>query len=92
MDSDVSCFSLATFKPRSTHDVVMRMRMRAGRWKLPLKVVRPWVFVFPVWAEWTDVAGRIVYEAVSDHLVLPLESFATFASWTAFYTAIVWPI
>ena len=42
-------------------------------------------------AERTNVARRLVNQAVPNHLVLPVKSSAAFGAGTAFYGAIVWP-
>ena len=59
---------------------------------LPLKIVRPWVFVFSVGTEGTDISRGIVDQTMSYHLVLPFEPFPTFASWAPFHAAIMWSI
>jgi hypothetical protein len=64
----------------------------ATGWKnVPLQIIRSGVFVLPIWTERTHIAGGLVHEAVSDHLVFTLEAFAAFASWAAFHWAEVWP-
>lgn len=56
-----------------------------------LQVVRSRVFMVSLGAKWANVAWRIVYEAVSNHLVLTLESFAAFSPRTPWNWAIVRP-
>jgi hypothetical protein len=43
-----------------------------------LQIVRSRVLVFSIRTERADVAGGIVDEAMSDHFIFALESFATF--------------
>ena len=45
--------------------------------------------MFSIGTERTDVAGGIVDEAVSYHLVLAFESLAALTSWAAFDVAVV---
>jgi hypothetical protein len=56
----------------------------------PLKIIWPWVLVLLIRAERTHVAGRVMDKAMPDHLVLPLEALATYASWTGLDGAEVW--
>jgi len=58
---------------------------------MPLEVIRPGVFVLSVRAEGAHITGRIVHQPVTNHLVLSLESFATFSTGTAFNWAIMRP-
>ncbi len=59
---------------------------------VPLKIVWPWILVFSIGTERTDVARGIVYQAVPDHLVFPLEAFAALTPWATLDTAVVWSI
>lgn len=59
---------------------------------LPLEIVGSWIFVLSIWTEWTNVSRRLMNQSMSDHFVLPLESFAAFATWTALDRAVVRPI
>lgn len=52
---------------------------------LPLQIVRSRVFVLLVWTEWAYISRRIMDEAVSDHLILPFESFPAGSTRTASY-------
>ena len=55
----------------------MERRRQAGE-DVPLQIIRSRILVLPIRAERTHVPRRLVHEAVSDHLVLPLEAFAAF--------------
>jgi hypothetical protein len=48
--------------------------------------------VFSIGTEGTDVARGIVYQAVSDHLVFPLEAFAALTPRATLDTAVVWSV
>lgn len=48
--------------------------------------------MFSIGTERTDVARGIVYQAVPDHLVFPLEAFAALTPWATLDTAVVWSI
>lgn len=54
-----------------------------------LQIVWPRILVISLWTEWTDVARRIVDQAMANHFILPLEAFATFATTTARDRAVV---
>lgn len=58
---------------------------------LPLKIVWPGISVVSIRTERTDVARGFMNEAVPDHLVLALETFAALATGTAGDWAIMWP-
>jgi len=47
---------------------------------MSLEIVRPWVFVFSIRAEWTNIARRVVDETVPDHFILPLETLSPFTT------------
>ena len=59
---------------------------------IPLKIIRPRVFVLAIRAERTNVAWRIMHEPVSDHLIFSLESLTFLSSRTAHYGAEMWPV
>ncbi|OWP00770.1 hypothetical protein B2J93_8461 [Marssonina coronariae] len=67
----------------------LRSSCRERDKKLPLKVIRAWILVLSVRAEGTHVAGRVVDEAVPDHLVFSLEPLPALASGAAFDAAVV---
>lgn len=48
--------------------------------------------MFSIRAKWTHIAGRLMYKAMSDHLILPLEALAALGSRTACNRAVVWAI
>jgi hypothetical protein len=48
--------------------------------------------MFSIRTKGTDIARRIVHEAMPDHLVLTFEPLATFAAGAAWYRAVVWSI
>lgn len=56
----------------------------------PLKIIRTGISMFPKGAEGAYVTRAVVNQAMSDHLVLALESLAALASGTAFDRTIVW--
>ena len=41
------------------------------------------------WTEWADIAGAVVHQAVTDHLVLAFEPFAAFGTGAACHWAVV---
>lgn len=47
--------------------------------------------MLPVGAERANIARGVVYQAMTDHLILPLEALAPFATGTPFHRTIVWP-
>jgi hypothetical protein len=55
----------------------------------PLKIVWSRILVVSIRTERTKIPRTLVEEAVSYHLVLPFEAFATFGAWATFYWAIV---
>lgn len=55
-----------------------------GRPHIPLKIVRPRVFVLAVGTEGTSISWRLMHESMSDHLVLSLEAFSAFGASAAF--------
>lgn len=59
---------------------------------VPLEVVRSRILVFSIRTKWANIARRIVYQTMSNHLVLSLKAFSTFASGAAFDHAVVRPI
>lgn len=61
-------------------------------WKnVPLQIIGSGVLVLSVWTERTHVAGGLVHETVSDHLVFTLEALPALASRAAFDGAEVRP-
>ena len=44
-----------------------------------------------VGTEWTNVTWRVMDVAMSDHLILTLETFTTFAAWAFFDGAVMVP-
>jgi hypothetical protein len=48
--------------------------------------------MFAIWTKRTDIAGRLMHEAVADHFVLTLEAFPTFRADTAGDGTVVWAI
>lgn len=63
--------------------------MRPGEGHLPLKIIRPRIPVFSFRTVRADVARAFVNKAMANHLVLALESFATFRARAACDRAIV---
>jgi hypothetical protein len=57
----------------------------------PLKIFGSRILVVSIRTKRTNIPGTLVDEAVSYHLVLPFEAFATFGAWATFYWAIVRP-
>ena len=58
---------------------------------VPLQIIGSGVLVLSVWTERTHVAGGLVHETVSDHLVFTLEALPALASRAAFDGAEVRP-
>lgn len=48
--------------------------------------------MFSFWAEGAYITWGTVHEAMSDHLVLPLETFSTFGTGATFHWTIVWAV
>ena len=59
---------------------------------LPLQIIGPWILVFAVRTEGTDVAWGIVDQAVAYHFVLPLETFAALTPRASFYGTVMWSV
>lgn len=59
---------------------------------IPLQIVRSWILMLPVRTERANITWTIMNKSMPDHLVLSLESFATFTSCAAFHRTIVWSI
>jgi len=59
---------------------------------MPLKIVWPRVFMFPVRTKWAYIARRLVDEPMSNHLILAFEAFTSLSSRTALDWAIMWSI
>lgn len=59
---------------------------------IPLEIIRPRILVLLVETEWTDITWRVVYKTVSHHLVLTLEPFAAYRSWTVLYRTEMRPV
>ena len=62
-----------------------------GRSLLPLEVIRPGILVFSLRTEWTDVAWRLMDQAMPDHFVFSLEPFTAFRTAAGLDWAIMWP-
>lgn len=82
--------------PRDGHEraLVSSLAQEPTLWTIrdiPLEVIRPGVLVLPVWAKGANIAGGIVDKSMTDHLVFPLEAFASLASWTSRDGAVVRP-
>jgi hypothetical protein len=45
---------------------------------IPLKVIRAWIPMVPVWAKRADISWRVMYKSVSNHLVFAFETFPPF--------------
>jgi hypothetical protein len=58
----------------------------------PLQIIRARILVFAIRAKRTYIPRRLMNEAVANHLVLALETFATFGAETAYDRAIVWSV
>jgi len=43
----------------------------------------------PIWTKRADVAWAIMHQPMPDHLILPLESSATLATWAGYDWAVV---
>ena len=56
---------------------------------VPLEIVRPGILMVPVRTEWTNIAWRLMYETVSNHLILPFETPPTLGPRTALHGAIM---
>jgi hypothetical protein len=56
---------------------------------IPLQVIRSWIFVLPLWAEWTDISRRTMHQTMPDHLILSLEALSPLRSRAAFYRTIM---
>lgn len=59
---------------------------------IPLKIVRPRIFVLLIWTERTDVARGVVHEAMSHHFILALESFPADSTGTSFLRTEMWSV
>jgi hypothetical protein len=57
-----------------------------------LEIIGSRILVFAIRTKWTDIAGRLMHEAVADHFVLALEAFAAFGADTAGDGAVVWAV
>jgi hypothetical protein len=56
---------------------------------LPLKVIRPGIFMFSFRTKRAHIAWRVVHQTVPDHLILALEPFASLAAWTTWHGTVV---
>lgn len=59
---------------------------------MSLKIVRTGIFMLLVRTEWTDVAWGVMYQAMSHHFILALESFASDATRATIHRTEMWPV
>lgn len=55
----------------------------------PLQIIRSGISVFAIRAEWAYIAWAVMHEPMSNHLILALESFTTFAAWAFFHRTVM---
>src|SRR5438034_10314065 len=57
---------------------------------IPLEIIRSRVAVLLIWAKRTNIAGRVVDEAVATHFVFALETLSAYTSRAVLHGTVIW--